>query len=200
VILIEIALDDEKGVDRKLIEKQMYEIESLTQYMSNTINDFKNFFSKEKIKEIFFLHESLINALVIIKGTLHHHEIEVELDIDKNISINSHKNEMQQVILVILNNAKDMLLLKEIKEPKIKIKIHKITDSVVIKICDNAGGVPDKIIHKIFEPYYTTKHQTQGTGLGLYISKMIVEDSLGGKFFVNNNSEGACFSVELPTH
>jgi len=197
VMLIEIALYNKSNVDKEMIEKQMNKIESLTKYMSNTINDFTDFFSKDKQKKLFYLYEAVTNALVIIEGTLKYHQIEIEFQVDKKVSLYGHKNEMQQVILVILNNAKDILLIKNIVDPKIIIKIFQIEKKIILKICDNAGGVPQNILYKIFEPYFTTKHKKQGTGLGLYISKMIIEDSLEGKLFVKNENSGACFSIEF---
>jgi C4-dicarboxylate-specific signal transduction histidine kinase len=197
VMLIEIALHYKSNVDKKEIQRQMDKIESLTKYMSNTINDFTNFFSKDKKKEKFSLYEAVMNAQVIIEGTLKHHQVAIELQIDKNISLNSYKNELQQVILVILNNAKDILLLKKIKNPKIQIKTFNKNEKIILKICDNAGGIPENILYKIFEPYFSTKHKTQGTGLGLYISRMIVEDSLDGELFAQNEENGACFSIEF---
>ncbi len=197
VMLIEMALYNKSNVDKEMIEKQLNKIESLTKYMSNTINDFTDFFSKDKQKKYFHLYEVVTNALIIIEGTLKHHQIEIEFQVDKKISLYSHKNEIQQVILVILNNAKDILLIKNITNPKITIKIFQIDKKITIKICDNAGGVPQKILYKIFEPYFTTKHKKQGTGLGLYISKMIIEDSLEGKLSVKNENGGACFSIEF---
>ncbi|RLA72049.1 MAG: histidine kinase, partial [Epsilonproteobacteria bacterium] len=106
-------------------------------------------------------------------------------------------NELQQVFLVILNNAIDILVSKKISNPKITIDIEQVDGCSVIKIKDNAGGMSTEIQEKIFEPYYTTKHKSQGTGLGLYISKIIVEDSLGGTLKVQTNATGACFIIKL---
>ena len=197
VMLIELALHQKSGVDKDTIENQMNEIESLTKYMSDTINDFQNFFSKDKQKEHFRMNKAISNALEILKGTLTHFKIEIGFTIDEEILIYSHKNEIQQVILVILNNAKDALIFKKTKEPKIDIELTKNEDNIVLCISDNAGGIEKENIYKVFEPYYTTKHQSQGTGLGLYISKMIIEESLNGNIYVENGDKGACFKVVL---
>ena len=101
-------------------------------------------------------------------------------------------------ILTLLNNAIDALILKAIESPKIHIKAHKEDVSIFIDIQDNAGGIPENIIDKIFEPYFTTKHKTQGTGLGLYMAKMIIESGLEGTLSVENRLEGACFTIQVP--
>ncbi|RLA79773.1 MAG: hybrid sensor histidine kinase/response regulator [Epsilonproteobacteria bacterium] len=198
VMSIESALYASSEATKKIIETDMNGIESLTQYMSNTINDFKDFFSKDKHKENFNLQESIHKSLDIIAGTLKFHDINIVLEVDENIVINGHKNELQQVILVILNNAKDILFLNKTDNAEITIEVIKIKNQYKIDIIDNAGGIPEKIIDKVFDPYFTTKHETQGTGLGLYIAKMIIESSLDGKLWVENTQDGACFSITLP--
>ncbi len=197
VMLIELALHRNSQPDREVIEKHMNAIEALTKYMSNTIDDFKDFFSKDKRRETFYLYRAIEDSTQIILGTLKHHEIELNLHVDKEISLYSYKSELQQVLLIILNNAKDILVLRDIKSPKIILKAFLKDEKIVINICDNAGGIAKDILYKIFEPYFTTKHKKQGTGLGLYISKMITEDSLGGSLHLTTTSSGACFSIEL---
>jgi len=100
-------------------------------------------------------------------------------------------------LLAILNNAIDALVGNNIQNSKIEINVKRDAGYNYIIICDNGGGIGEEEKEKIFEPYYTTKHKTQGTGLGLYISKVIVEDSLGGYLSVEDSSDGACFIIKL---
>ena len=101
------------------------------------------------------------------------------------------------MILNIISNAKDILLEKKIEKPKIDINISKVNKEVIIRIEDNGGGIPSDIINKIFEPYFTTKDQGKGTGIGLYMSKMIIEENMGGRMFVENIDDGACFIIKF---
>jgi len=195
-----LLLDDilhTKKIQDDVIEEKLLEIESLTVYMSRTIDDFKNFYSQDKFKEEFILQELIEKAIFIVQGVLDSHNIEIILNLDERFLYTGYKNELQQVLVVLLNNAKDALVSKNILKPTIKIECKKSTNNYCIEVCDNAGGVSDEIIEKIFEPYFTTKHKKQGVGLGLYISKRIIEDSLGGELSVENSEHGACFKINL---
>ncbi|WP_228277312.1 sensor histidine kinase [Aliarcobacter cryaerophilus] len=123
--------------------------------------------------------------------------IEIVCDIDKNIVLNSYLNELQQVILNILKNAKDALIENDIKSPYIKIEAKVDEKNIYLSITDNAGGIKTEPINKIFEAYFTTKPQSQGTGIGLYMSKMILEKSMKGKLFVENIEDKARFTIKL---
>jgi len=179
------------------IENKLTEIESLTKYMSQTIDDFKNFYQKSQTKTIFSLDECLRGALSIIEATLKFNAIEVKMTIKGKISLNTFLSELQQVILIILNNSKDALVLHEVKHKKIEILAVKKHNKIVIKISNNAGIIDERIINKIFEPYFTTKHQSQNTGLGLYISKSIIEHTMKGSIYAKNIDNNACFFIEL---
>jgi C4-dicarboxylate-specific signal transduction histidine kinase len=165
--------------------------------MSKTIDDFKDFFSKNKNKETFYVQELIEKSVYIVKGTLKANNIEIQINADKNITCHGYANELQQVIVVILNNAKDMFISRNIFKPKIEIDVKKFDENLEIIICDNAGGISPSIVDKIFEPYFTTKHKSQGTGLGLYISKMIIEESMGGLLYVTPLKQGTCFHIDL---
>ncbi|MBA3025888.1 MAG: hypothetical protein FP820_05695 [Sulfurimonas sp.] len=180
------------------IEKELQNIENLTEYMSNTINNFKNFFDHNKEKKIFSLEDVLNSSLMLLKDELDKNSIDIIKDIQENIIYKGYLDELQQVFLIIFNNARDIFLSKNIKNPTLIIKIHKTDKEIVLSICDNGGGIKNAIIDKIFDPYFTTKHKTQGTGLGLYMSKVIIEDSMQGNISVKNSKDGACFSILLP--
>ncbi|QOY52758.1 sensor histidine kinase [Candidatus Sulfurimonas baltica] len=195
-----LVIDDilyEKKINDSVIEEKLLEIESLTKYMSKTIDDFKDFFNKNKKREKFSLNELIEHSVYIVKGTLKSNNIEVKTYFNEKLLCNSYRNELQQAIITILNNAKFMFIHRNIFKPKITIRAEKVDDNFSITICDNAGGIDKEIISKIFEPYFTTKHKSQGTGLGLYISKMMIEESMGGKLSVKNSNGGACFEIIL---
>lgn len=195
-----LVIDDilyEKKINDSVIEEKLLEIESLTKYMSKTIDDFKDFFNKNKKREKFSLNELIEHSVYIVKGTLKSNNIEVKTYFNEKLICNSYKNELQQAIVTILNNAKFMFIHRNIFKPKITIRAEKIDDNFLITISDNAGGIDDVVISKIFEPYFTTKHKSQGTGLGLYISKMMIEESMGGKLSVKNSNGGASFEIIL---
>lgn len=175
---------------------------SLINYMSGTIDDFRSFFKPDKQKIKFALKETVEKACVLIKDSLHFSFIQLHVEpIEENIYIYGYPNEFSQVLLNILSNAKDALKAHTETELERRITVsHKSADGFVhIYIVDNAGGIDEAILGKVFEPYFTTKHQGQGTGLGLYMSKMIVEQNMGGTLSVSNADKGACFTVSLPT-
>lgn len=198
-VLLVDGLLDQKDVHDEQIEAKLSEIEELTKYMSTTINDFKDFFVQEKKIVSFVLSDVVKKAVNIAKSSLRNSSIEVALDLDEEVIMYGYPNELQQVILVLINNAKDVLISRNIDNPEVMIAIERSEGKVRVIVCDNAGGIDDEIIDKVFDPYFTTKHQSQGTGLGLYISRMIIQDSMNGTLEVQNREEGACFTITLNT-
>jgi len=187
-------LDDEK------FNKHCDSIVYKTEYLSKTIDTFRNFIKEEKeIKEI-IIQDSIDMALNIINTTLRNHHIELIIDIHSSDPLKLHivSGELEQVIINVINNAKDILLEREIEKPYVKISLHKYNKFISINIEDNGGGIDKKIIGKIFEPYFTTKHQSLGTGLGLHMSYKIVKESLQGNIHVVNTNVGAKFFIEIP--
>jgi signal transduction histidine kinase len=157
--------------------------------MSQTIDDFKDFYAPNKEREEFSLANESREVLGIMSYTLKQEDIEVELNVIEDSKILNYKNEYKQVLLNLLSNAKDALVLKSILLPKITITI----ENRGVTVSDNAGGVEPKIIQKIFEPYFTTKDEH--SGIGLYMSKMIVEKNMGGEISLLNGKEGAEFKI-----
>ncbi|MCT7567458.1 PAS domain-containing sensor histidine kinase [Aliarcobacter butzleri] len=197
IILIDAILEKHNFKDT-LVENKLTEIESLTSYMSKTISDFKNFFNPNKKKTIFNVEEAIQKANDVLKGLINSHHIQMEINIEKDLKINSYLGEFQQVILIIINNSIDAFIHMNIHFPKILINAYTDNESLVIHIEDNALGINSELLDKIFEPYFTTKHKAQGTGLGLYIAKMIVENSLLGFLSVENKQNGAGFTIKIP--
>jgi PAS domain S-box-containing protein len=167
------------------------------QYMSKTIDDFREFFKPNKSKEYVFFEKTIDNAIGFVEPLIKKYEIELTKDIknDKNIVV--YKNEVLQVLINLLKNSIDSLVENSIENPKISITIDDIDDTKVIVFSDNGGGIPQEIISRVFEPYFSTKKRN-GTGLGLYMSKTIIEDHLQGSIVVENSKNGAKFTIKIP--
>ena len=182
---------------KEYMESKIKEANKLTAYMSQTISDFQNFFKPQGEKEVFSIEKACRDAYFILESSLKAHGIEVIFHITQDVTINGYKTEYSQVILNLLSNAKDILIERQIKNPKIELEIKDGNHFALVKIKDNAGGVDASIIDKIFEPYFTTRHQTQGTGIGLYMSKNIIERNMHGYINVVNVEDGALFTVKV---
>lgn len=182
---------------KEYMEMKIKEANKLTSYMSQTISDFQNFFKPQGEKEDFSIERACRDAYFILESSLKYHGIDVIFHIIEDATIFGYKNEYSQVILNILSNAKDILLERKIQNPEIDIEIKNGNNYALVKIKDNAGGVDSSIIDKIFEPYFTTRHQTQGTGIGLYMSKNIIERNMNGYINVTNIEDGALFTIKV---
>ena len=164
--------------------------------MSNTIDDFRNFFRPEKDKSNFSLSKPLYTAIDILKPKLDSGRVRIEKSIDEKLSINGFENEIGQTVINILNNSVDAFNDKQSdKEKVIKVSIFENNHYIIISISDNAGGIPDNILNKIFDPYFSTKNEKNGTGLGLYMSKVIIEEHMNAKLEVSNDEDGAVFTM-----
>ncbi|TLP37510.1 sensor histidine kinase [Arcobacter arenosus] len=186
-----------KKVNEEHILNSIERSDTMIEFMSNTIDDFRNFYKPDKIKEDFYLVESCKKALSLISATLSENQIKLEFDVRQDSKIHGYPTEFSQVILNLLINATDILIEKKIQNPKIKIKIEKREDTSIIIVSDNAGGIKEKNFEMIFDPYFSTKESSKGTGLGLYISKLIIEKNMGGELSVRNDQEGAVFKIAL---
>ena len=186
-------------LNENMMSKSINKATMLTNSMSKTIDDFRNFFKPNKAKEEFSINENVFKAIELVESTFEHHHIKLE----KHFSLEEPKfygfpNEFSQVILNILTNAKDAIFENKIENPLVIVQT-KIEDSnILISIKDNGKGISEEIINKIFEPYFTTKDESKGTGIGLYMSKLIIENNMGGKIEVKNDDEGAIFTIKLP--
>ena len=194
-IIVDAALGE---IDKDSLNELASDIIDQTQYLSKTIDDFRNFFKPNKEREDINVCSVLDETLSIIGTSLANNNIEVEKELNCQSTISTYSRELLQVYINILKNAKEALLDKKIQDAKIIIRVSEDEKSVVTTICDNAGGIKPELLTKIFEPYFTTKDEKTGTGLGLYMSEIIVNKHLGGSLSVENGSDGACFSILLP--
>jgi signal transduction histidine kinase len=193
---MKVTCDFDKFTKEYLYMK-IKEANKLTSYMSQTISDFQNFFKPQGERENFSIEKACRDAYFILESSLKYYGIDVTFNITEDTIIHGYKNEYSQVILNILSNAKDILLERKIQNPKINIEIKNGNNYAIVKIKDNARGVDSSIIDKIFEPYFTTRHQTQGTGIGLYMAKNIIERNMNGYINVTNVEDGALFTIKV---
>ncbi|MDD5051313.1 MAG: PAS domain-containing sensor histidine kinase [Sulfuricurvum sp.] len=191
---IDVMMDDYK---KDFFEERLESIAEIAQHLSSTIDDFRGFFKKEKKKESIYPREIIQGCLNIIGPTLENTGIKVTTIFEETTPLYSYTNELKQVILNILKNAEDALLDSNSLEKKIEIHCYEKDSYSYISIEDNAGGVPNNIINKIFDPYFSTKKQKDGTGLGLYMSKTIIEEHCRGNLSSQNTKDGACFLLRF---
>ncbi len=187
-----------QGVDPKFIDERMREANDQLKYMSQTIDDFRNFFKPDKEKELFDLKDETMKAYKIYRDTLQSHNIDLQIFSKINMTVYGYPNEFSQVILNIISNAKDVLIERQVPDPRIEIHIRKGDGHITCEIKDNAGGIDQEHIDRIFEPYFTTK-DVNGTGIGLYIAKEIIHKHMQGSLIVKNTSTGANFIITLPS-
>lgn len=175
------------------VEKSM----EIIQFMSRTIDDFRNFFSTEREKVRFRVDEAANKALSLVEASFKDCRINIEKEVRDDAVALGLPNEYAQVLLNIFINAKDAIVERAIRFPRLKITIGTENGSSVVTIADNAGGIPEEIVGKIFDPYFTTKGPKQGTGVGLFMSKTIIESNMGGRLSVRTTDEGAEFRIEV---
>ena len=166
-------------------------------YMSRTIDDFRNFFRQDKERHAFDVNMMVSHSLDFLLPSLKSSGINVECQEQPNIIAEGYPSEFMQVLLNILNNAKDVLLERKVANPLISISIFKENQRAVVTIRDNAGGISEDVLPKIFDPYFTTKEQGKGTGIGLYMSKTIIEKNIDGSLTAQNVNGGVEFRIEI---
>jgi signal transduction histidine kinase len=166
-------------------------------HMSQTINDFRKFLQPDQEIRQFNLREAVKKTLLLVGDSFTSQNIEISTEVQEDLIVTGYENEFCQVLLNILNNAWDIITERNIVSPRIEIKLFREGYSNVTTISDNAGGIPAEIIDRIFDPYFTTKDADKGTGIGLYMSKSIIEKRMKGKISVRNTDLGAEFRIEL---
>jgi signal transduction histidine kinase len=181
----------------EFMQKSIDKGKMLTSSMSKTIDDFRDFFKPNKLKENFNVSQIIKNTTELIEASYNNNNITLKTDLDTDITIEGYPSEFSQVILNILSNAKDALMEYKVSSRIVNIKTYEQNNKIIISIEDNAGGIPKEIISKIFDPYFTTKEEGKGTGIGLYMSKTIIENSMGGELEIVNSTDGAKFIIKL---
>ena len=196
-----VAISKEKLLQNQLkgedLKQKLSAIEENTAYMSNTIEDFLQFHKPMKYKELFSVNEMMKSTLKIIKPTLDSASIDVQFHEYSHIEIEGYEREFSQVVLALLSNARDELISRKIDTPWVSVTLEELEGYLYVYIEDNAKGISEEMILKVFEPYFSTKEQKQGSGLGLYISKMIIETSMEGIIDVKNTKNGAQFCIRI---
>ena len=192
-------------LDDEFLKQGLKQINDSVQYLSATIDDFRNFYKTDKSKCEFKIVETIEKVINLVDSQFKFHRIEFIQNID-NIKLNTYENELIQVIINLLNNSRDELIKKDLDfEKLIFINVSSTKEKISIEIKDNAGGIPEDIINRVFEPYFTTKNQSKGTGIGLYMSREIICKSMNGEIFVKNSTfdyngktyTGAVFKILL---
>jgi signal transduction histidine kinase len=197
LIIQKVELFSKRGkLTEEVLEESIHKATSIITNMSRTIDDFRDFFKPDKQMEYFDLKTSLNDVMSLLEAGLKEAEINVKIDIPQaSCEIYGFKNEFSQVIINLVNNSKDALIEAQVHNKTIYISEKIENAQVVFRLSDNAGGIPEDIINRIFEPYYTTKEEGKGTGIGLYMSKMIIEKNMHGLMQVKNSKDGAEFSM-----
>lgn len=172
-----------------------------TEHLSKTIDDFKNFFKPNKSIESIDVKEIYNEVYKIIGTSIENNDITIRTSFNTDKKIQTYSRELLQVLINIIKNAKEALVENEQEDKKIDVSVDEVDGKVVLSISDNAGGINKSIIDKVFDPYFSTKDEKTGTGLGLYMSKIIVEKHLQGKIWIENRADGVTFKISLPyTH
>lgn len=192
-----LKIEYEAGhLDKEQLEKSIKESMLLIQHMSTTIDDFRTFFRPEKEKENFKVCQTVARAVQLVKASFDNKQIQLVMDCNEDADIYGYPNEYSQVVLNILINAKEAFEANKTAKPQVTISAIVAEGRTIVTIKDNAGGIPDEIIHKIFDPHFSTKGP-QGTGIGLFMSKNIIEKNMNGRLSVRNNGVGAEFKIEV---
>jgi len=164
----------------------------IMEHMSNTIDDFRNFFKPEKARSVFSLKDEINKTIAIIKAVFQNNFIRLSVQIDQDWNIEGYPGEFGQVLINLLNNSREALISRKIHTPEVIIE-SRCKGEIIIS--DNAGGIDETIMNRIFEPYFPSRKT--GTGIGLYMSRMIIEKNMGGVLTVSNNCRGAEFRIKI---
>ena len=182
----------------KFLNTKHKRINEYVQFLSTTIDDFRNFFKPDKKKELVTFESPIGRAMLIVEGSLTSHGIDIGYTFNVNEKVEMYQNEIMQVILNIVKNSEDNFIEKGTDNPTIRIETRTMPAHYEIVISDNGGGISEHIIDSVFEPYFSTKDEKNGSGLGLYMSKMMIEEHSGGLLQVENIKDGVAFSILIP--
>jgi signal transduction histidine kinase len=183
--------------NKEFLDTSVAKSMEIIQYMSKTIDDFRNFFHPDKDKVDFNVSCAIKNTMSLLEGSFQNPHICIDIVEKDNLIINGFQNEFSQVLLNILINARDAITEREVDNARVTITTCCEDGSAIVTVADNAGGIPEDVITKVFDPYFTTKGPQQGTGVGLFMSKTIIEKNMGGRLTVRNTDSGAEFRIEV---
>ncbi len=182
---------------REFLEENASKCMELILHMSRTIDDFRNFFRPDKIMTTFHVNQVISQMVSLIEESFKAKRISIAFHAEGDPMITGYPNEYAQVLLNILMNARDAVVERNVRNPRISVRSFLDGDKPVVTISDNAGGIAGDILDKIFDPYFTTKGQDKGTGIGLFMSKTIIEKNMGGRLTARNTGDGAEFRIEV---
>lgn len=194
-IQLSLALDEE--VKKEALNEDLTAIVNRTALLSDTIDNFRNFYNTNNQKNTFSLDETIKHAIEVLTPAIENADVTLTFSSDLKTEISSFESEIIQVLMNIIKNAIDILKEQE-GDKNISVRAYQNNRSVYVMIEDNGGGVDAKIINKIFEPYFSTKKEKNGMGLGLYMSQLIIQEHCNGILSVHNSHKGAVFTIELP--
>jgi len=198
LIIQNLQLSYEVGaLSKEEITTEVEKAMAIIIHMSHTIDDFRNFFREDKQKGDFFVGETIHRTLEFISDALASLNIQVEVEEDPCVTAKGYQNEYAQVLLNILSNSRETCMERGISTPRIHIRVTAENGRSVVYISDNCGGIRDDVMPKIFDPYFTTRAPDKGTGIGLYMSKVIVEQNMSGRLTASNTTEGVAFRIEV---
>jgi len=190
------------NMDLDDVLKTFQQISQYTLFLSRTIDDFRNFSNPNHDSVIFTVHNAIEQTINIIDGAYKMNNIQLVYDSDDTtqiMQICGPQGEFSQVILNILGNSRDAIKEKKIAQGIVTITLNQHEDMIILSMSDNAGGIPEEVLPKIFDPYFTTKSKVEGTGIGLYMSKTIIEKHFNGNIKADNTQQGAIFTISIPS-
>ncbi|XDD48821.1 PAS domain S-box protein [Leptospira sp. WS92.C1] len=187
-----------ESLDERYLKQSTDKIMNLIEQMSATIDDFRNYFRPNKTKEKFSLISVIQKSFYLIEESLKNQNIKIYFNSDSDYEVFGFPNEFSQVILNVIGNSRDAIMEAQPENPAIYVEIRKEKENKVVIVRDNGGGIENAVLEKLFQPYFTTKDQGKGTGIGLYMSKSIIENNMGGRIQAYNSDSGAVIRIELP--
>ena len=192
---LSLALDEE--LTKESLEQELKSIDNRVTLLSNTIDDFRNFYNTNNGKSTFALSKTIRQAIEVLSPAISNAHVALKFEDSLERDVKSLENEIIQVLMNIIKNAIDILKERE-QERRVIVRAYQDHEQTYIVVEDNAGGVSEEIINKIFDPYFSTKKEKHGMGLGLYMSKLIIQEHCDGTLDVHNSEEGAVFTITLP--
>jgi signal transduction histidine kinase len=194
-VLIKAQMGRSDEVDLEALAKK---VNNSIQFLSETVEDFRRFVDHSDMAQTFNIKKAIEATIMLIKETLIKSEITIEYHCPDDVKYKGFENDLKHVIMNLINNARDAMEERKIEKGHISIRVYHEKDELIIAVQDNAGGIPKKILKNIFEPYFTTKHKSKGTGLGLYMSKNMIEKVKGSLEVISILNQKTTFLIKLP--